>query len=144
MSPGRRRTTRTRVLVQSVVSAALGFAVVALILVVFFDGDAGPDVADVAEDALSVQEVLELVAPEEQVVVTGYVFVGERRSILCSARDREDPPYCEGVAIDLVGLDPSRLDLAVPDDAPAWSRDEVTVAGSYRPGQLSVTEVLQS
>ena len=139
----RRRPTRLRVIVQSVVSAAIGFALVALILVVFFDS-AGNETADIADGAISVEDAITLPEPEEGVAVTGFVFVGERRTVLCSARNDDDPPYCEGVAIDLANLDPNRLDLAIPEDAPAYSRDEVTVLGEYRPGVLTVREVLQS
>ena len=138
-----RRPARLRVIVRSVVSAVIGFALVALILVVFFDRT-GNETADVADGAISVEDIISLVDPDQRVAVTGFVFVGERRSILCSARNDDDPPYCEGVSIDLQNLDPNRLDLAIPDDAPAYSRDEVTLLGDYRVGVLSVSEVLQS
>ncbi len=138
----RRRPSRLKIIVQSVVSAAIGFALVALILVVFFRGD-GDETADVADGAISVEDVLSLVDPGQKVAVTGFVFVGERRTILCSARNDDDPPYCEGASIDLRNLDPNRLDLAIPGDAPAYSRGEVTVAGDYTPGLLVVTDVLQ-
>ena len=138
----RRRPSRLRVIVQSVVSAAIGFALVALILVVFFDGDRA-ETAEIGDGAISVEDVIAIAEPE-RVVVTGFVFVGERRTILCSARNDDDPPYCEGVAIDLRNLDPNRLDLAIPDDAPAYSREEVTLLGNYRIGVLTVVEVLQS
>lgn len=139
----RRRPTKLRVIVQSVVSAIIGFAMVALIMVVLFDGDGG-QTADVADGAISVEDIVTLVEPDQKVAVTGFVFVGQRRTILCSARNDDDPPYCEGAAIDLLNLDPNRLDLAIPDDAPAYSRDEVTLLGDYRVGVLTVTEVLQS
>jgi hypothetical protein len=139
----RRRPSRLRVIVQSVVSATIGFALVALILVFFFDGDRD-ETAEISDGAISVEDAIAIAEPDERVAVSGFVFVGERRTILCSARNHDDPPYCEGVAIDLRNLDPNRLDLAIPDDAPAYSREEVTLLGDYRFGVLTVTEVLQS
>lgn len=129
-------------IIQSVVSAAIGFALVVAILL-FFSGR-GDETAEVGDGAISVEDVVGIRDLDERVAVTGFVFVGERRTILCSARNDDDPPYCEGVAIDLRNLDPNRLDLGIPDDAPAYSRDEVTLLGDYRLGVLTVVEVLQS
>lgn len=104
----------------------------------------GPDVADVADGALGVDDVVRLQNAEPtDVIVTGYLFSGRSRTILCSGRDDEDPPYCDGVAVVVERLDASRIDYVVPDEAPAWSRDEVTLAGEYHLGVLTVREILQ-
>lgn len=140
MSAGRR--TRLRVVVESVIAAAIGFAGVALVLVLLRPDPEG-EVADVPEGSVAVDEVTTLGSRRQDVVVTGFVFVGEERSVLCSGRDDGDPPFCDGTAIELRGLDTSRLDLVVPDDAPAYSREEVTLAGSYSLAALDVREILQ-
>ena len=131
----------TRVVVESLVAAAVGFALVAGV-VIFLDQNSGPDRADVGDGAVSVDDVVTLGSQRREVVVTGYVFVGDERSILCSARDHEDPPFCEGTTIELENLDARRLDLVVPDGAPAYSREEVTLAGSYSLATLTVQDVL--
>lgn len=143
----RARPPALRTIVQSVIAAAIGFAVVALVLVFLRSGD-GVDEAEVAPDALSVREAVALPGGRAAIAVTGFVFVGENRTILCSARTG-DPSYCDGSAIDLVGLDPNRLDLVFPDATddngdpyPPYSRDEVTVLGDYRLGALRVTDIL--
>lgn len=134
--------TKLRVLVESVVAAIIGFAIVALVIV-FLQPDDPQDRADVADGAISVDEVVALGSRREQVVVTGFVFIGDERAVLCTARDDGDPPFCAGNAITLENLDPNRLDLVVPDDAPAYSRREVTVAGTYSLATLSVREIVQ-
>lgn len=134
--------SRRRVLVESVLAAAVGFGAVALVFV-FLVGDDGSDRADVPDGAIGVDEAVTLGSRSEDIVVTGYVFVGDDRAILCSGRDDEEPPFCDGAAIELENLDTSRLDLVVPDDAPAFSRDEVTLAGSYSLAALTVREILQ-
>lgn len=134
--------TKLRVVVESIVAGVIGFALVALIIV-FLRPDDPVDTADVAEGAISVDEVVQLGSRTEEVVVTGFVFIGDERAILCTARDDEDPPFCSGNAITLENLDPSRLDLVIPDDAPAYSRGEVTVAGTYSLATLTVRELLQ-
>lgn len=139
----RRRKPLLRTIVESVVAFAISFAAVALVLVLIRGSD-DDGAADVADGAISVDEVIALGGEGGDVVLTGFVFVGEERSILCSARTDDDPPFCDGNAIDLDGLDTSRLDLVVPEGAPAYSRDEVTLAGRYRLTTLAVREILQS
>ena len=134
--------TKLRVLVESLVAATIGFAVVALVLV-FLRPDDPVDRADLADGAISVDQVVALGSRVEEVVITGYVFIGDERAVLCNGRDKEDPPFCSGTTITLENLDPSRLDLVVPDDAPAYSRREVTFAGTYTLATLSVREILQ-
>lgn len=141
MSRGPRR--RLRVVVESVIGATIAFAATALVLAVVRP-DSGVDRADVPEGSISVEQAVTLGSRTEDIVVTGYVFVGDERAILCSGRDDEDPPYCDGTVVELEGLDTSRLDLVVPDDAPAYSRDEVTLAGTYSLASLQVREILQS
>ena len=138
----RRRSRSTlRVVVECLVAGGVAFAAVGLVLV-FLRPDDEIDRADVPEDALGVDEVVLLGSQEEEVVVTGFVFVGDERSVLCAARDEEDPPFCSGTTIMLENLDAGRLDLVVPDDAPAYSRGEVTLAGTYALATLQVREIL--
>lgn len=134
--------TKLRVLVESVVAAIIGFAVVALVLVFLRPDDPG-ERADVAEGAVSVDEVVTLGSRTQDVVVTGFVFVGKERAVLCTSRDDDEPPFCAGNAITLENLDTGRLDLEFPDDAPAYSRNEVTLAGSYSLATLTVREILR-
>lgn len=136
-----RARPRVRTLVESAVAAAVGFALVALVVVLLRDAG-GPERAHVADGAQSVDDVVALGSGDHDVVVTGFVFVGEHRAILCSGRDHDDPPFCAGTTIDLENLDPRRLDLVVPDGAPAYSRDEVTLAGTYSPVTLTVQDIL--
>ena len=139
----RRRRTVLRTLVESLVAGVIAFAVVALVLV-YLRPDDGVDRADVPDGSVGVDEVVTLGSRDQEVVVTGFVFVGDERAVLCEARDDEDPPFCSGTTIDLDGLDTGRLDLEVPDDAPAYSRGEVTLAGTYRLATLEVREILGS
>lgn len=139
----RRRSSALRIAVQSVVAGLLTFAVVALVVVLVTDRTPSATEASVPDESIAVDDLVTRAERDVEVIVTGFVFIGEQRSILCSHRDREDPPYCDGQAIDLTGLDPNRLDLVVPDDAPAYSRHEVTLLGSYRLGVLTVQEILQ-
>ncbi len=140
-----------KTIVACVIAAASAFAVAALLFVVFFRSDSATDNAKVADDAISVSDALGSADPSDT-LITGFVFIGENRTILCSARNRDDPPFCEGSVIDLENLDPTRIDLVVPEDVtspegssrsqPAYSRNEVTVLGSYRFGTLTVRELL--
>lgn len=139
----RRRRTPLRVAVESLVAGLISFALVALVFVVLRPDD-DTEEADVAEGAVGVDEVVALGSRRQDVVVTGYVFVGEERAVLCAARDDDDPPFCSGTTISVEQLDTSRLDLVVPDDAPAYSRHEVTLAGTYRLATLTVREILGS
>ena len=139
----RSRRTPLRVAVESLVAGLISFALVALVFVVLRPGD-DTEEADVAEDAIGVDDLLALGSRQQDVVVTGFVFVGEERAVLCAARDEEDPPFCSGTTITLEQLDTSRLDLVVPDDAPAYSRHEVTLAGRYGLATLTVREILGS
>ena len=139
----RRRRTPLRVAVESIVAGLVSFALVALVFVVLRPDD-DSERAEVADDAVGVDEVVALGSRRRDVVVTGFVFVGDERAVLCAARDEDDPPFCSGTTITLEQLDTSRLDLVVPDDAPAYSRREVTLAGSYRLATLTVDEILGS
>lgn len=136
------RRGRLRLVVESVIAGAIGFAAVALVLVLLAPDPQG-EVADVPDGSIGVDEVTALGSRRQDVVVSGFVFVGDERAVLCSGRDDGDPPFCDGTAIELRGLDTSRLDLVVPQDAPAYTRDEVTLAGSYALAALEVEEILQ-
>ena len=141
MTRGARRPILLDVLLYGLVGALL--AVAARQVWAAVDDDPGPERAQVADGAISVNDATLLGSRVEDVAVTGFVFVGKERVILCAGRDREDPPYCTEPAIDLLDLDTSRLDLVVPDGAPAYSRDEVTVLGRYRFLTLQVDEIVQ-
>ena len=139
------RPSRRPILVDVLLYGALGalLAFAARQVWTAVSDDPRPEHARVADGAISVNDAIQLGSRTEDVVVTGFVFVGKERVILCAGRDREDPPYCTEPAIDLLALDTSRLDLVVPDGAPAYSRDEVTVLGRYRFVTLQVDEIVQ-
>lgn len=138
----RRRKTVLRTVVEMLVGGVVAFALAALVIV-WLSGDDDTTEADVPDDAIGVVD-LAAVSQREGIAVTGFLFVGERRAVLCSARTDEDPPFCEGSAIDLVGFDRSRLALEEPEDAPAYSPEEVTFLGDYAAGTLTIREVLAS
>lgn len=111
-------------------------------------GDDGPDQAHVADGALSVRDML-LVPNDEDITVTGFVFVDQHGEVLlCPERTRGEPAFCDGIAIPVVGLDTSRLDLrrgVTPNGNPwAWSADEVTLLGSHRFSIFDARDVLPS
>lgn len=128
--------------VESIVAIVVGFAAVTLVLLVLRPEDPLRR-AKVSDGAVSVDDVVLLGSGTGEVTVSGFVFVGAERVILCAARDREDPPFCGGSAVTLTGLDTSRIDLEVPDGAPAYSRDVVTVLGRYSAAVIEVSEVVQ-
>lgn len=87
-------------------------------------------------------------APEQDVVVRGFVFIDANvPMLLCSQRTGGDRPACSGDVLRLEGLDTSRVALERARETKggydAWSDGEVVLLGTTQgSGTLLVKDVL--
>jgi hypothetical protein len=103
--------------------------------------------APIADGAESIGDLVRRPSGSET-VVSGFAFAlpGDE-VVLCPSRTRGDVPECRGSAVQLEGLDLSRLDLrraTLDDGRPyGWSAQAVTVAGTWYGGLVRVTDLVR-